>query len=120
MSPPTAGWDAPPLAVDTSVEADISRVKYFMNIVFGHSEIASVSDAVFMNYWESIREMLVRLGGANYGHTINELMNQEMDPLNEEHYKELLKQWKKNEDSIKDKLNELESVMEASGDEGEF
>ncbi|KAL9975268.1 hypothetical protein ACROYT_G012414 [Oculina patagonica] len=117
LTPPTAGWDAPPLAADSSREADIARVRYFINTVFGHKDKSSVSDAVFMNYWESIREMLVRLRGAGYGDAVDEMKNQNMDPLTEEHYKELFKQWKKNEDCIKDKMNGLESVMEAHGDE---
>ena len=33
MTPPTAGWDAPPHAADTCREADIARVRYFMNTV---------------------------------------------------------------------------------------
>lgn len=37
-------------------------------------------------------------------------MDQEMDPLDEEHFRELLKQWKEVEDSSKDKLNELERL----------
>ena len=40
--------------------------------------------------------------------------------MTEEHYKELLKQWKKNEDCIKDKMKEVENAMKASGDEGKF
>ncbi len=120
MTPPTAGWDAPPLAADTSREADIARVRYFMKTVFDHADKASVSEAVFMNYWENIREMMVRMGGAGYGDAVDEVKNQNMDPLTEEHYKELFKQWMKNEDCIKGKMNELESVMEASEEEGEF
>lgn len=120
LTPPTAGWDAPPHAADTSREADIARVRYFMNTVLDHADKARVSDAVFVNYWENIRGTLVRLGGAGYGDTVDKIMNQKMDPVTEEHYKELLKQWKKNEDCIKDKMNELDSAMEASGDEGKF
>ena len=120
LTPPTAGWDAPPLAADTSRQADIARVRYFINTVFSHADKASVSDAVFINYWENIREILVRLGGAGYGDAVDEMKDQNMDPLTEEHYRELLKQWKKNEDCMKDKMNELESVMEASGNEGEL
>ena len=33
-----------------------------------------------------------------------------MDLLSEEHFRELLKQWRKVEDNIKDNLNELEST----------
>ncbi|KAL9975269.1 hypothetical protein ACROYT_G012415 [Oculina patagonica] len=117
LTPPTAGWDAPPLTADSSREADIARVRYFINTVFGHADKASVSDVVFLNYCENIREVLVRLGGTGYGDAVDEMKNQNMDPLNEEHYKELFKQWKKDEDCIKDKMNELESVMEASGEE---
>ena len=40
-----------------------------------------------------------------------------MDFLDEEHFIELLKQWRKVEDNIKDKLNELETE-EASKEEG--
>jgi len=34
-----------------------------------------------------------------------------MDPDMEEHYKELLKEWKKDEDHIKDKLEEMEDKI---------
>ena len=36
LSPPPAGWDAPPLSKDTSRESDIARLKYFMNAVSSH------------------------------------------------------------------------------------
>ena len=120
MTPPTAGWDAPPHAADTSREADIARVRYFMNIVLDHADKARVSDAVFVNYCENIRETLVRLGGAGYGDAMDKIMHPKTDPITEEHYKELLMQWKKNEDCIKDKMNELDSATESSGDVGEF
>ena len=120
LTPPPAGWDAPPLSVDTSRESDIARVKYFMNAVSSHAGEASVSDAAFSNYWQQIRDTLVRLGGAGFEDAIDVMKDQTMDPLDEEHFIELLRQWKKIEDSIKDKLNELESVMQSSGKEGEF
>ena len=120
LTPPTAGWDAPPHAADTSCEADIARVRYFMNTLHDHADKAHVSDAVFVNYCENIREMLVRLGGAGYGEAVDKIMDQKMAPVTQEHYKELLMQWKKNEDCIKDKMNELENAMEASGGEGKF
>ena len=119
LSPPPAGWDAPPLSIDTSRESDIARVKYFMNALSNRAAKASVSDEMFNNYWQKIRETLVRLGGAGYEVVIDEMQNENMDPLDEEHFTELLKQWKKIEDSIKGKMNELETVMGASKEEGE-
>ena len=53
---------------------------------------------------------MVRLGGADYEDFINEMRDQEMDLLSEEHFRELLKQWRNAEDNIKDKLKQLESV----------
>jgi len=120
LTPPTAGWDAPPHAVDTSREADIARVRYFMNTVHHYADKARVSDAVFVAYCENIREMLVRLGGARYDVAMDKIMHQKMDPITEEHYKELLIQWKKNEDYIKGKMNELDSATESFEYEGEF
>ena len=120
LTPPTAGWDAPPPVADTSREADLARLRYFMNTVLEHADQACVSDAVFVDYCEKIRGMLLRLGGAGYGDAMDKIMNQKMDPITENHYKELLKQWKKKEDRIKDKMNDLDSATESSGDEGEF
>ena len=52
----------------------------------------------------------MRLAGTDYGDGIDEIMDQEKDPLDEEHFRELLKQWKEVKDSSKDKLNELERL----------
>jgi len=90
-----------------------------MNALSNRTAETSVSDERFSNYWRQIRDSLVRLGGAGYEVVIDEMKNQDMDPLDEEHFTELLKQWKKIEDRIKDKLNELEIVMVVSKEEGE-
>ena len=108
LSPPATGWDALPPAADMSTEADIARVKYFRNVVYGHAEQASVDDTSFNNHWHDIKAALVRLGGTSYGDAIDDLQNACMDPGVEEHYKELLQQWKRDEDSIQDQLNEIE------------
>ena len=111
LSPPPAGWDTPPLTADTSRESDIVRIKYFMNAVSKRATEGSVSDAVFSSYWRQLRDTLVRLGGAYYGDAVDEMKDQDIEFLDEEHFRELLKQWKKVEDDIKEKLNELESEV---------
>ena len=110
LSPPPAGWDAPPLPEDLSPESDIARLKYFFNAVSSHTGEGFVSDAVFSSYWQQIHDTLVRLGGADYEDVSEQMRCQEMDVLSEEHFRELLKQWRKVEENIKDKLNELESA----------
>ena len=59
---PLTGWDAMPAVTDLSREADIARVKYCRNNVYGHAENASVDDVKFNDYWCDIRDTLVRLG----------------------------------------------------------
>ncbi|KAL9965559.1 hypothetical protein ACROYT_G029373 [Oculina patagonica] len=108
---PATGWDSLPPASDISIEANIARVKYYRNTVYGHASQASVDDATFNTYWQDISNALVALGGASYGAAINNLKNECMDPDTEEHYRELLKQWKKDEENIKDKLNEIEELL---------
>ena len=104
---PATGWDALPAVTDVSREADIARVKYFRNTVYAHAEHASVDDVTFNAYWQDIRDTLVRLGGVKYKSAIDKLETECMDPDIEDHYKELLNQWKKDEDNVKDKLDEI-------------
>ena len=107
LTSPATGWDKLPAVTDVSREADIARVKYYRNTVYGHAECASVDDAAFNAYWGDIRDTLMRLGGVKYKTAIDKLENEVMDPDLEDHYKEVLRQWKKDEDNVKDQLNEV-------------
>lgn len=104
---PATGWDALPARTDVSREADIARVKYYRNTVYTHAECASIDDAAFDAYWGDIRDTLVRLGGFKYEAAIDNLKIQNMDPRLADHNKELLRQWKKDEDNVKDQINEV-------------
>ena len=66
LVPPLTGWDALPGATDVSREADIARIKYFRNTVYGHAEQAFVDDVTFDTHWQEIRDTLVKLGGVTY------------------------------------------------------
>ena len=105
---PANGWDRLPLPTSISIADDIARVKYYRNTVYGHASQASVDDSSFSAYWQEIREALVRLGGAHFRTEIDSLEHGCMHPDIEEHYHELMKQWKKDDDSIKDKLEGIE------------
>ena len=109
--PPATGWDNLPPPTDTSTADDIARVKYYRNTVYGHANQASVDDASFNAYWQEIREALVRLGGTSFRGYIDNLEHDTMDPDMEEHYRELMKQWKKDDDNIKEKLEEMEGNL---------
>ena len=111
LSAPTKGWDSLPPSTDKSTADDIARVKYYRNTVYGHASQTPVDDATFSANWHEIREALIRLGGTSFRGYIDNLEHDTMDPDMEEHYCELMKQWKKDDDSIKEKLEEMEGNM---------
>ena len=98
LVPPATGWDSLPPSADTSAEANIARVKYYRNHVYGNACQASVDDTTFNIYWQDISNALVGLGAD--AAAINTLKTESMDPVIEKHYQELLKEWKKDDDSI--------------------
>jgi len=110
LTPPITGWYSLPSAADTSTEANIVRVKYYRNTVYGHASQASVDNITFNHQWEDISQALVALGGASYRAAIAKLKYECMDPITEE----LLKEWKRDEDIIKEKLKEIEGMLEFS------
>ena len=111
LIPPTTGWDNLPPSADTSAEANIARVKYYRNHVFGNASQASVDDSTFNAYWQDISNALVGLGAD--AAAINTLKTESMDPVIEEHYQELLREWKKDDDSSKDRLDEIEGNLKS-------
>ena len=111
LTAPITGWDTLPPAADTSTEANIARVKYYRSHVYGHASQASVDDATFNTYWQDISNALVGLGVD--AAAINTLKMQSMDPVIEKHYQELLREWKKDDDSGKDRLDEIEGNLKS-------
>ena len=118
---PATGWDTLPSAADTTLEAEIVRINCFRNKVYRHASEASVDDSTFNQYWQDIQDALVRLGGAGYQSAIDDLKKECMDPDFEEHYIELLKQCIMDEVSIKERLDEMEAIVnpkKRAGDKG--
>ena len=114
---PATGWDTLPPATDTTLEADIVRIKCYRNTVYGHASEASVDDPTFNQYWKNIQDAIVRLGGAGYQSAIDDLKKKCIDSDFEEHYKELLKQCIMDEVSIKERLDEMTEQFGKSLDE---
>ncbi|XP_068685950.1 NACHT, LRR and PYD domains-containing protein 6-like [Montipora foliosa] len=112
----TGSWDILPPASDNSIEANIVRIKYYRNSVYGHASQASVDEPTFHALWLEISNALLALGSAaSYTSAISRLKTECMDPDVEEHYRELLKEWKKDDDSTKDKLEQLEEMLKTQG-----
>ena len=118
LTPPPAGWDSYPPESDKSREADIVRLKCFGNTVYAYAEHASPDDETYNTHWYNIRETLVRLGAATYVTAIDNLKTACMDPVIEEHYKELLQQWQRDDeyvtkaDQLYDMRNDVKHMKE--------
>ena len=62
LAPPVTGWDALPASTDDSLEADLARIKYYRNSIYGHvNENMEISDDEFSVLWREISEALVRI-----------------------------------------------------------
>ncbi|XP_068685254.1 uncharacterized protein [Montipora foliosa] len=108
----TGSWDILPPASDNSIEANIARIKYYRNNVYGHATQASIDEPTFHLLWLEISNALLALvSSASYTSAISQLKTECMDPDVEEHYRELLKEWKKDDDSTKEKLEQLEEML---------
>ena len=104
LSSPTTGWKVMPPAGDTSISADILRIKIFRNQVY-HIASPQLDDTTFETLWKEISKPLVNLGIPQQD--IDEAKVAPLSP-EEEFYIEKLKQWKESEDDILSKLNEVE------------
>ena len=112
LVPPVTGWDSLPPATDITLQADIARIKYYRNTVYGHTSEASVDDEQYNMYWQEIKDTLVRLGGQHYESTIDHLATGYLDLESEEQYRDLLRQWVRDEENIKEKLGKIGEKLE--------
>ena len=114
LTPPSTGWDALPVSADHSLTADIARIKYYRNSVYGHvSQGMAITDNEFKTLWQEISEALVRIAGQISSTTktawqgaIDKYLT---DPLTteDERNAEELKAWYKNDVEIKKSIDEF-------------
>ncbi|CAB4027526.1 E3 ubiquitin- ligase DZIP3, partial [Paramuricea clavata] len=105
LTSPAAGWSVMPVASDTSISADILRIKICRNEVYGHIPTAQYDDTTFETLWQKIAKPLIKLGIPQQD--IDELKEAPLSP-EEESYIEKLKEWKELEDDLLSKLKDLE------------
>lgn len=108
LASPATGWDSLPSPSDMSLEANIVRIKWYRNRVYGHAVEASVDDVTFNALWEDISRALMGLGVEE--HTIKVLRKESMDPEIKQYYEQLLAEYRKEEDNIRNKVIAMESM----------
>ena len=102
---PASGWNVMPPACDTSVSAEILRIKMIRNEVYGHISKAQLDNTEFETLWQQISQPLINLGIRQQD--INKLKQTVLSP-EEESYIEKLREWKELEDTLSSKLDDIE------------
>ncbi len=108
--PVSAGpWHENP---DISKEADLARIKYYRNKVYGHNKSTEVSDADFNFYWSEISGALQRLGvrlGVDIRVDIGVLKTCHLD---EDRWIDQLNEWYENDQRIEVLIRSIERDVE--------
>ena len=61
LAPPATGWDILPNSTDHSFEADLVRIKFYRNKIYGHNHSIEITNADFEKLWMEISEVLLRI-----------------------------------------------------------
>ena len=119
LTPPPGprGWDDLPNCSDHTLVADLVRVKYYRNEIYGHCSTMEISDIDFNRLWGEISEALLRIATNispakrdEWEKSIDDLLAHPLTP-DEERCSEELKIWYKKEMDIKDELVKLIEEM---------
>ncbi|XP_078376274.1 uncharacterized protein LOC144659657 isoform X1 [Oculina patagonica] len=102
LSRPLSFWHSKPPPSDTSFEANLARIKFFRNELYGHAATTGVDTPTFSALWLEISAVLVALG----------LHQAEIDRLKaercgEEDYIDALLEWADSEEDIKSQLKDV-------------
>ena len=106
LSPPLTGWHTKPSPGDNSLEANLARVKFFRNELYGHVTFTGVDATSFSSFWHEISTTLYSLG----------LDQAEIDRLKAEHgaeedYLDALIEWADSEEDIKTQLKDIQQTQ---------
>ena len=102
LSSPPSGWHTNPSTSDTSFEANLARIKFFRNELYGHVTTTGIDKATFFTLWQEISAALVAL----------DLPQAEIDRLKAEHcgeedFLDVLFEWAESEEDIKSQLRDI-------------
>ena len=106
LTPPPSGWHTKPPSSDTTHQANLARVKFYRNVLYGHVTTTGVDAPTFSALWTEISGVLVSLG----------LDQAEVDRLKaekggEQDYIDVLIEWADSEEDIKTQLENINQVQ---------
>ena len=111
---PAKGWDALPASADHSLTADLARIKYYRNSIYGHvCQAMEITDDKFPSLWQKISEALVRIAGqishskrTEWQEAIDKFLNDPLTAEDERNVQEL-DRWYENDKEVKNALEDL-------------
>ena len=119
LIPPATGWDSLPTSTDHSLAADLARIKYYRNSVFGHvNQNMEITDDQFPVLWQDISEVLVRIADQisptkkpQWQVAIINFLRNPLTAEDERNVQELL-EWYRNDMEVKESIGELKATIE--------
>ena len=106
LFPPPTGWHSKPPASDTSLEANLARIKFFRNVLYGHVTTTGVDTPTFTALWLEISVVLVVLGFDQ-----REIDRLQAERGGEEDYLDTLREWADSEEDIKSQLKNMHQTQ---------
>ena len=115
LIPPAMGWDVLPANSDHSLAADLARIKYYRNSIYGHvnQNMKITDDAQFLSLWKEISGALVRIAGrisrekkTEWQKAIDNFLKDPLTEEDERNVEELLS-WYRNDVEVKKSIEEL-------------
>ena len=95
LSPPPSGWHKMPPSSDTSLEANLARVKWYRNELYGHVTTTGIKTAIFNVKGQEIGAVLVSLGLSQ-----SEVDRLKAEPCGDDYISAVI-QWMKSDEEIK-------------------
>ena len=118
LVPPATGWDAMPTSTDHSLEADLARIKYYRNTLYGHvNQNMEITDDEFLSLWQDLSEALVRIADQislskrhEWQVAIFNFLKNSLTAEDERNVQELL-EWYRNDMEVKESIGVLKSTI---------
>ena len=110
---PSTGWDNLPNSTDHSREADVVRIKFYRNTIYGHNQSMEITNTDFEKLWMEISEALLRIANSissakrdEWKKSIESFFREPLTADAQENVKEL-RSWYQKEMKTKEKVEEL-------------
>ena len=123
LTPPATGWDALPTSTDLTLEANLARIKYYRNSVYGHvNQKMEIANDEFPQLWQEIKDALVGIAEqvssakkTEWKKAIDNFLHDPLTAEDERNVEELLR-WYENDTEVMNSVDELKRTTQKGFD----